>query len=201
VDGGTIGDPFPIVTPAAGAEIAASDAGGVYIGTTSGGNFDVEVFRPGSDTQLKSVARVSGAGTALAVDRSAKLGAAVTDQGTYRFALADPKTMTRVAGTARDVAFADDGTLYVLDKTALLAIGPDGAVRWTAPLSDGRRLVVGRRAVVLDGTDRVLAFAPADGTTDELGAGGTINDLTMSRDGRVVGVIVESRRAVLFTLP
>jgi hypothetical protein len=201
VDGGTIGDPFPIVTPAAGAEIAASDAGDVYIGTTSGGNFDIEAFRPSSDTQLKSVARVSGVGTALAVDRSAKLGAAVTDQGTYRFALADPKTMTRVAGTARDVAFADDGTLYVLDKTALLAIGPDGAVRWTAPLSDGRRLVVGRRAVVLDGTDRVLAFAPADGTTDELGAGGTINDLTMSRDGRVVGVIVESRRAVLFTLP
>jgi hypothetical protein len=66
---------------------------------------------------------------------------------------------------------------------------------------DGRRLVVGRRAVVLDGTDKVLAFNPADGTADELGAGGTINDLTMSRDGRVVGVIVDARRAVLFTLP
>jgi hypothetical protein len=66
---------------------------------------------------------------------------------------------------------------------------------------DGRRLVVGQRAAVLDGTDRLLVFASADGTADELGVGGTINDLTMSRDGRVVGVIVDSRRAVLFTLP
>jgi hypothetical protein len=201
VDGEPIGDPFPIVTPAAGAEIAASDAGDVYVGTTSGGNFDIEVFRPGGDTELKRVARIAGIGTALAVDRAARFAAAVTDQGTYRFALGDPKTMTRVAGTVRDVAFAADGTLYVLDQTSLLAIGPDGAVRWTVPLADGRRLVVGRRAVVLDGTDRVVAFAPADGAADELGAGGTISDLTMSRDGRVVGVIVDARRAVLFTLP
>jgi outer membrane protein assembly factor BamB len=200
-DGESIGGPFPIVTPASGAEIAASDAGDVYVGTTTGGNFDIEVFRPGRDTELKAVARIAGAGTAFAVDRSAKFAAAVTDQGTYRFALADPKTLTRVAGAVRDVAFASDGTLYVLDQTSLLAIGPDGTVKWTAPLVDGRRLVVGRRAVVLDGTDKVLAFNPADGTADELGAGGTINDLTMSRDGRVVGVIVDARRAVLFTLP
>ena len=60
---------------------------------------------------------------------------------------------------------------------------------------------MGKRAVVLDGTDKVLAFDPADGSADELGAGGAINDLTMSRDGRVVGVIVDARRAVLFTLP
>ena len=66
---------------------------------------------------------------------------------------------------------------------------------------DGRRLVTGQRAAVLDGTDRLLVFAPADGTAEELGVGGTINDVTMSRDGRVVGAIVDSRRAVLFTLP
>ena len=77
----------------------------------------------------------------------------------------------------------------------------DGAVKWTAPLVDGRRLVVGRRAVVLDGTDKALVFDPADGTAEELGTGGTINDLTISRDGRVVGVIVDARRAVLFILP
>jgi len=201
-DGGLIGDPFPIVTPAAGARIAASDSGDVYVGTTSGGAFDVEVFRPGRDSELKAVARIAGTGSALAVDRSAKFAAAVTDQGTYRFALADPKaTLTRIAGTVRDVVFAPDGTLYALDQTSLLAIGPDGAARWTAPLVDGRRLVAGRRAVVLDGTDRALAFDPADGTAEELGAGGTINDLAMSRDGRVVGVIVDARRAVLFTLP
>jgi len=109
--------------------------------------------------------------------------------------------MTRVAGQVRDIAFASDGTLYVLDQTSLVAIAPDGAVKWTAPLVDGRRLVPGRRAVVLDGTDKLLAFGPADGSAEELGVGGTINDVTMSRDGRVVGVIVDSRRAVLFTLP
>jgi hypothetical protein len=201
-DGEVIGDPFPIVTPAAGARIAASEAGDVYIGTTTDGAFDVEVFRPGRDSELKEVARIAGTGTALAVDRSAKFGAAVTDQGTYRFALADPKaTLTRVAGTVRDIAFAPDGTLYALDQTSLLAIGPDGVAKWTAPLVDGRRLVAARRAVVLDGTDKALAFNPADGTADELGAGGTINDLTMSRDGRVIGIIVDARRAVLFTLP
>ena len=200
-DGDPIGDPFPIVTPAAGAEIAASDAGDVYVGTTSGGNFDIEVFRPGRDTDLRAVARITGVGSALAVDPAGRIGAAITDQGTYRFALGDPKTLTRVAGSARDIAFAADGTLYVLDQTSLLAVAPDGAVKWTAPLVDGRRLVVGRRAVVLDGTDKLLVFAPADGAVDELGAGGTINDLTMSRDGRVVGAIVDARRAVLFTLP
>ncbi|TMD53686.1 MAG: hypothetical protein E6I83_06605, partial [Chloroflexi bacterium] len=57
-DGDPLGDPFPIVTPAAGARIAASDAGDVYIGTTSGGAFDIEVFRPGRDSELKTVARV-----------------------------------------------------------------------------------------------------------------------------------------------
>jgi hypothetical protein len=200
-DGELIGDPFPIVTPAAGARIAASDAGDVYIGTTSGQAFDIEVFRPGRDSELKAVARIDGVGRALAVDQSARFAAAVTDQGTFRFALADPKTLTRVAGAVRDIAFAPDGTLYVLDQTALVAIDPEGALKWTAPLVDGRRLLAGRRAVVLDGTDKVLAFGPADGAAEELGAGGTINDLAMSRDGRVVGVIVDARRAVLFTLP
>ncbi|OLB80490.1 MAG: hypothetical protein AUI15_41675 [Actinobacteria bacterium 13_2_20CM_2_66_6] len=201
-DGELIGDPFPVVTPAAGARIAASDAGDVYVGTTSEGAFDVEVFRPGRDAALKPVARIAGTGTALAVDRTAKFAAAVTDQGTYRFAIADPKaTLTRVAGTVRDVAFAADGTLYVLDQTSLLAVRPDGTAKWTAQLVDGRRLVAARRAVVLDGTDKVLAFDPVDGTAEELGAGGTVNDLTMSRDGRVIGVIVDARRAVLFTLP
>jgi len=200
--GEIIGDPFPIVTPAAGSRIATSDAGDVYVGTTSQGGFDVEVFRPGRDSGLRPVARIAGSGTALVVDRSATFAAAVTDQGTYRFALADPKTtLTRVTGTVRDIAFAPDGTLYALDQTSLLAVGPSGATKWSTPLVDGRRLVAGRRAIVLDGTDKVLAFNPADGTAEELGAGGTINDLTMSRDGRVVGVIVEARRAVLFTLP
>ena len=200
-DGDPIGNPFPIVTPASGARLAASDAGDVYVGTTSGGAFDIEVFRPGRDSDLKAVARVAGTGTALAVDKSAKFAAAVTDQGTYRFAIADPKTLTRVAGTVRDITFGPDGTLYLLDQTSLTAIGSNGATKWTAPLIDGRRIIAGQRIAVLDGTDKLLMFAPADGAVDELGAGGTINDLTMSRDGRVVGAIVDARRAVLFTLP
>ena len=115
--------------------------------------------------------------------------------------ITDPKTLTRVGGVVRDVAFAPDGTLYLLDQTSLVAVGQDGTAKWTAPLVDGRRLVTGQRVAVLDGTDRLLVFAPADGTAEELGVGGTINDVTMSRDGRVVGAIVDSRRAVLFTLP
>lgn len=200
-DGALLGDPFPIVTPAAGAQIAASDAGDVYIGTTSSGAYDIEVFRPGRDAELAPVARVEGAGRALAVDRAGRYAAAITDQGTYRLALADAKTLTKVAGPVRDIEFGPDGTLYLMDQTSLTAVGQDGATKWTAPLVDGRRLVAARRAIVLDGTDKLLAFAPADGSADELGAGGTIGDVTISADGRVVGAIVDSRRAVLFTLP
>jgi hypothetical protein len=200
-DGNPIGDPFPIVTPASGAQIAASDAGDVYVGTTSGGGYDVEVFRPGRDAAARPVARLAGAGKALAIDRAAKFAAAITDQGTFRFAIADPKTLLKIAAPARDVAFGPDGTLYVLDQTSLLAIGADGATKWKAPLVDGRRLIAARRAVVLDGTDRLVAFAAADGAADELGAGGAISDLTMSHDGKTVAAVVDQRRAVLFTLP
>jgi hypothetical protein len=146
------------------------------------------------------VARIAGTGRALAIDRTAKVAAAITSEGTYRFPLADPRSLTRLGGPARDVAFAPDGTLYLLDQTSLTAVDQDGAVKWTGTLVDGRRLVAGRRAVVLDGTDRLLAFGP-DGIAEELGAGGAIGDLTISRDGRVIGAIVDARRAVLFTLP
>src|SRR2546426_508902 len=200
-DGAPLGAPSPIVTPAAGAQVAVSAAGDVFIGTTSGGGYDIEMFRPGRDSDLRPVARVAGAGRGLAVDRAGAFAAAATDQGTYRIALADSRTVTRVAGVVRELAFAPDATLYLLEPGALTAIGPDGGQRWTAPLLDGRRLVAGMRAVVLDGTDRLVAFAPADGAVDELGAGGTVGDLVATPDGRVVGAIVDARRAVLFTLP
>jgi hypothetical protein len=200
-DGALLGPPFPITTPAAGGQIGATAGGDVYVGTTSGGGYDVEVWTPARDDELHAVARVPGVGRALAIDRTGKFGAAITDQGTYRFALADAKTLTRLGAPARDVQFAPDGTLYVLDQNALAAIDAAGSARWTAPLVDGRRLVAAKRAVVLDGTDRLLTFSPSDGTASELGAGGTVNDVTMSRDGRVVGAVVDSGRAVLFTLP
>ena len=156
----------------------------------------------GRDAELRSVARVGGVGRALAVDRAGAFGAASTDQGTYRFAITSPGSApVRVAGPVRDLAFAPDGTLYLLEATALTAIGPDGNRRWTAGLADGRRMVAARRAVVLDGPDRLLAFAPADGVPDELGSTGVVADLVATRDGRVVGAIVDARRAVLFTVP
>src|SRR5438309_8358181 len=164
--------------------------------------FDVEVFRPGRDADPRAIARVPGVGRALAVDRAGKTAAAITDQGTYWIDLTAPSTVSRrISPTVRDVAFGIDGSLYLLDQTALVAYDTPYSVRWTAPLVDGRRLVAARRAVVLDGADRLLAFAPADGAADELGAGGTITDVTMSRDGHVIGAIVDTRRAVLFTLP
>ena len=141
-----------------------------------------------------------GGGRVLYLGRAVSLRRR-TDQGTFRFAIADPKTLARLAGPVREFAFSPDGTLYLLEPTSLTAIGGDGMTKWKTPLLDGRRLVGAKRAVVLDGTDRLLAFAPADGTAEELGAGGTMQDLTMSSDGRVVGALVDARRAVLFTLP
>jgi hypothetical protein len=125
----------------------------------------------------------------------------VTEQGTYRFSIAEPKTLERLGAPVREIAFAADGTLYLMDKTSLTAYGADGAKKWSAALVDGRRLVAARRPVVLDGSERLVGFVPATGAADEFGAGGTIADLVASRDGRVIGVLVDTGRAVLFTLP
>ncbi len=201
-DGAPLAAPFPITTPAAGAQLASSDQGDLYVGTTSGGGYDIEAFRVGRDGAPHAVVRLPGLGRALAVDRGGTLGAAITDTGTYRFALADPaRTLTRIGSTVRDVAFAADGTLYLMDATRLVAIDKDGNPRWSAgSLTDARRLVVGARAVVLDGADRLVAFGP-DGAADDLVAGGTVQDVVVSRDGRWVGAIVDARRALLFRLP
>ncbi len=141
---------------------------------------------------------------AFAVDPTGSLGAAVTDQGTFRFSIkaADPsKTMVRIGAPVRDVEFAKDGTLYLLDAAKVTAVSTDGTTRWAQPLVDGRRIVVGARPVVLDGTDKLIAFAPADGASDLLSPVGLVQDLVVSRDGRWIGVIADARRAVLFKLP
>jgi hypothetical protein len=150
------------------------------------------------------VLRVPGIGTAFAIDPSGTYGAAVTDQGTYRFQLnaADPtKSLTKITTPVRDVEFARDGTLYLLDAKRILAVDAEGATRWTTPLVDGRRMAVGLRAVVLDGTDRLVALDPKTGALDEFAPVGQIQDLVVSRDGRWVGLIAEAKRAVLFRLP
>jgi len=108
--------------------------------------------------------------------------------------------MKQVGGAARDVEFGRDGTLYMLEGPKLSAFSNDGTLKWAQPLTDGRRIAIGRRVVVLDGTDKVVTFAPADGAQDVLAPVGQIQDLVVSRDGRWVGVIADARRAVLFKL-
>lgn len=201
-DGAAIA-PFPLATPAAGAVIAATDAGDLYLATPGPTGTDIEVLRLAGDRRIRGVVRLPGTARALAVDRTGAFGAAVTDQGTFRFGPndADPgKTVARVGDPARGIAFGADGTFYRLEQNRMTATAPGGAVRWQVVLVDGRRMVIGQRALVLDGTDRVAVIA-ADGTVDDLGIGGTVQDLAASPDGRRVAVLLESRRAVLFDLP
>ena len=201
-DGASIA-PFPLPTPAAGALLAATDTGELYIATAGTAGTDIEVLRLAGDRRIRLILRIPGTARALAVDRTGSAGAAVTDQGTFRFGPrdADPTaTLVRIADPVRDVAFGADGTLYRLDQNHITATSPGGGQRWDVVLIDGRRMVIGQRALVLDGTDRVAVIS-ADGTVDELGIGGTVQDLAASPDGRRVAVLLESKRAVLFTLP
>jgi hypothetical protein len=203
-DGAVIGDPFPITTPAAGGFIAVTDRAELFIATTSSGKSttDVEVLRVGTDRSTRGVIEVPGAAQALAVDAKGDRGAVITDKGTYRFGPHDANptaTLQRVGAPVRDVAFGADGTFYQLDKDKVIATAPDGAQRWQAPLTDGRKLVVGARTLVWDGADAVWAIA-ADGTTDALGIDGQIQDLVASADGKRAGVVLDGRRALVFDL-
>ena len=201
-DGAAIA-PFPLPVPAGGALIAVTDAGDLYIATPGPGGTDVEVLRLAGDRRIRGVLTVPGTPRALAVDRTGTFAAAVTDQGTFRFGTRDAApagTLLRVADPARDIAFGADGTFYRLEQNHVIATAPGGALRWDVVLVDGRRMVIGLRALVLDGTDRVAVIA-ADGTVDDLGIGGTVQDLVASPDGRRIAVLLESKRAVLFTLP
>ena len=165
--------------------------------------FEIRVLRMGLERFPRGILRIPGIGRAFAVDPTGSFGAAVTDQGTFRFSLkaADPsKTIVKVTGTARDVEFGADATLYVMEAQKLTAFSVEGTARWSQPLTDGRRIAVGIRPVVLDGTDRLVAYRPADGAADTLAPIGQIQDLVVSKDGRWVGVIADARRAVLFKL-
>ena len=202
-DGVPLSDPFPMLTPNAGAILATSDAGELFIGAQVPTGFEVRVLRVGVSRFPAGILRVPGTGQAFAVDRTGTYGAVSTDQGTYRFSIkaADPtKTLARVASPARDLEFGPDATLYVMEAQRMTAISTEGTVRWTQPLIDGRRIAVGLRAVVLDGTDKLIAFAAKDGAQDLLAPVGDIQDLVVSKDGKWVGVIAEARRAVLFKL-
>ena len=203
-DGVPLAEPFPIALASSGGLLAVSDNGDLFIAWQTSGGYEVRMFRPGVERSTKGVLRVPGIGKAFAIDPSGTYGAAVTDQGTYRFQVtaADPtKSLTKLTTPVRDVEFARDGTLYLLDAQRVVAVDAEGSTRWTAALIDGRRIAVGLRAVVLDGTDRLIALDPKTGAIDELAPVGQIQDLVVSRDGRWVGLIAEARRAVLFRLP
>lgn len=203
-DGAALAAPFPLATPASGAVLAATEAGELFIASAGGGGTDIEILRVGAERTPRGVVRLPGAVRLLAVDRTGVRAAALTDQGVVRFEPRDgdpSKTLRTVApAAAREVGFGPDGTLYVLEATRLFALDPAGAQRWSVPLTDGRRLVMGKRAIVLDGTERLLAVDGA-GVVDELGAGGTVQDVSVSLDLARVAALVDGRRAVLFTLP
>jgi hypothetical protein len=200
-DGASLGDPFPIVTPASGGFIAVTDRAELFIATTSAGKTDVEVLRLG-ERAIRGVISAPGAAQDLAMDAKGDRGAIITDQGTYRFAPHDANptaTLQKVGPPVRDVSFGPDGTFYQLDKDKVIATGPDGAQRWQAALTDGRKLVSGLRTVVWDGADVVWAIA-ADGTADALGTDGQIQDVTVSADGKRAGVVLDGKRALIFDL-
>ena len=205
-DGVALGAPFPLTTPAAGSILAASGAGDLLIATpaSGGAGTDIEVFRVGAERFPRGIVRLPGTVRSLVVDSTGTRAAALTDQGVMRFGPrdADPtKTVSMVApASAREIAFGSDSALYVLEATRLLALEPTGQPRWTATLTDGRRLVAAKRIIVLDGTERLIALDIA-GQADELGSGGTIQDVAASADGVRVAALVDGRRAVLFTLP
>jgi hypothetical protein len=203
-DGLPLSAPFPIALGSAGGLLAASDNGDLFIAWQNAGAYEVRMFRPGVERSTKGVLRIPGTGRAFAIDPMGKFGAAVTDQGTFRFQLtaADPtKSVTKLTTAVRDVEFARDGTLYLLDAQRVIAVDGEGVTRWTTAIVDGRRIAVGLRPIVLDGSDRLIAFDPKTGGIDELAPVGQIQDLVVSRDGRWVGLVAEAKRAVLFRLP
>ena len=201
-DGANLGDPFPIVTPAAGALIGVTDSAEIFIATTSSGSTDVELLRLGRERATRGVIKIPGVAIDFALDPKGDRAALVTDQGTYRFSphAPDPAaTLQRVGPAVRGVAFAADGAFYQLDKDKVTATGADGTQRWQAPLTDGRKLLVGTRTLVWDGPDAVWAIA-ADGAIDALGIDGVVQDLVTSADGKRAAVVLDGRRALVFEL-
>ena len=203
-DGAPLGAPFPIDVSSSGAILSASDNGELFIASQIGANVELRVLNVGRERDTRGIVSIPGALRAFAVDRAGFWAAIVTDVGTFRVAIKSPdpsRTITKVAPPGRDVEFAKDGTLYVLEPQRLTAFVTEGAAaKWSAQLIDGRALVVGLRPVVLDGTDRLVAFATQDGAADQLAPVGQIQDLVASRDGSWIGVIADARRAVLFHL-
>lgn len=193
--------PFPIEVEPAGAILGASDIGELFIASMYHGAATLSVYLMGKDDAPRGILEVPGVLRAMAVDRTGTHAAMVTDQGTYLIGIKAPdpgKTVAKIAGPSRDVEFGPDGTLYLLETAKISAFSVEGTQKWAQPLTDGRRMAVAMRVVVLDGTDKLIAFSPQNGTQDLLAPVGQVQDLVASKDGHWIGVIADARRAVLF---
>ncbi len=93
-----------------------------------------------------------------------------------------------------------DEILYLLTKTRLSAHDLRGELLWSAPLIDARRLVIAKRAIVLDGADRLLTFG-AKGAVEDLGVSGNVLDISASPDGQRLAVLNDARRALIYRIP
>ncbi|MDP9265344.1 MAG: hypothetical protein M3O91_04390 [Chloroflexota bacterium] len=202
-DGTPLALPFPLVAPPSGAVLAASGSGELLIVTAGGSGTDVEALKVGQDRYPRGILHTAGRFAAVAVDRTGTAAAFVTDQGTFRFGPheTDPaKSLVRVGGPARAIAFGPAGALYLLEASRVSAVDPAGATLWSAPLIDGRRMTMASRLLILDGPDRLVAFTLDGATSDDLGTTGQIQDVSVSGDGKRVAVAVDQRRVLLFTL-
>lgn len=202
-DGRTVGAPFPLVTPAAGPAIAASSARDeIFVATTSSGIADVEVFRVGQSGRPRVATRVPGETVALAVDPDGATGVVVTNEGAFHFPLdGDDAPPQRLGDTPRAVRYGPGSIFYVLRANAVTAYDRAFKELWSAPLFDGRRLLVGKRVLVQDGLARLLLFDPQSGAADELANVGDVTDMAVSQEGNRVLVIADAARAVMYTLP
>ncbi|HKY51179.1 MAG TPA: SPOR domain-containing protein, partial [Candidatus Limnocylindria bacterium] len=154
-DGGVVGGrtptglplaaPFPIDLPSSGGQLAVSDNGDLFIAFQVATGYEVRMFRPGVERFLKGILRVPGVGRALAIDPSGAFGAAITDQGTFRFQVTAPdptKSLAKLTTPVRDIEFARDGTLYLMDAQRVIAVDREGQTRWTTTILDGRRMAL-----------------------------------------------------------
>jgi hypothetical protein len=203
-DGIQLRSPFPIAIPASGGALAANGAGELYFAWNVGpATTEIDVLNMRTDRRVNGVLRVPGTVRELAISRDGSRGAIMTDQGVYRFGphAADPaKTLVRAGDPVRAIGYGPDGVLYLLTPQRITALDGEGATLWSSPLVDGRRLVLAKRPVVLDGTDRLLTFG-SDGIAEDLGISGVVQDVAASPDGGRVAVLQEGRRALLFKLP
>lgn len=202
-DGAPLALPFPLVTPPSGAVLAASGGGELLIVTAGGNGTDVEALRVGQERYPRGILHAAGRFAAVAVDRAGTSAALATDQGTFRFGPHETepaKSLVRVGGPARAMAFGPAGVLYLLEANRVSAVDARGAMLWSAPLIDGRRMVVASRLLVVDGPDRLVAFSLEGATSDELGTIGQIQDVSAAADGRRIAVAVDQRRVLLFTI-